>query len=286
MHNLKMYNVKAKDDIIESGKGLKKEKKAFFNSVKDQLEKRYAEYDKKAADGNLATLAPLWRECDKTNRDSAYDLYWPWRSLVKKHWEELKEQNGGESILCPICGLAIAKEMDHYIPRERMPEFSVHRNNLIPLCHDCNHDKSTDWLDENEQRYIFNAFFDTGLQDNLIECIISLSPQDHQPCIDVRLNSSLDMTKEVNRLAVSSINRLKLLVKYKEKAKECFRQRLQDILGRYHRERAQMSAKDFWNDEKENYRYCQTNNKADFIYNATCEAIYHSNDIETWLASL
>lgn len=287
MHNLKMYKVNAADDIRESGKGLHNEKKVFFDSFKDEFERAYIDYDDKIANGNLALLSPLWKTAkDKTNREKAYNLYWSGRSLVKKHWEKLEELNNGESIVCPICGLAIAQEMDHYIPREIMPEFSVHRNNLIPLCHDCNHDKSTDWLDDNGQRYFFNAFFDVGLQDDLIECIISLSPIDHQPCIDVGINHTLDLNKDINKLAVSTIKRLELLDKFKKEAQRCLRQRIQDIRGRYERIRDKKSAKVFWNEEKVNYKDCQTTNKTDFIYNSTCEAIYHSNDIEAWLNSL
>lgn len=287
MHNIEIYNVNAEDDVLESGKGLHGEKKAFFDSVKDKLKKAYIDYDDKAINGNLVSLSPLWiLGQDDTNRNKAYNLYWSGRSLVKKHWENLERQNGGESILCPICGLTIAKEMDHYVPREKMPEFSVHRYNLIPLCHDCNHDKSAGWLDDNGHRCFFNAFFDKGLQDKLVECIISLSPKDNQPCIEIKINNSLDMTEEINNLVVSTIKRLNLLEKFKKEAQMCLRQRLQDIRGRYEHIRNEKEAKDFWEDEKENYKYCQTNNKADFIYNSTCEAIYHSNDIEVWLETL
>ena len=223
MHNIEIYNVNAEDDVLESGKGLHGEKKAFFDSVKDKLKKAYIDYDDKAINGNLVSLSPLWiLGQDDTNRNKAYNLYWSGRSLVKKHWENLERQNGGESILCPICGLTIAKEMDHYVPREKMPEFSVHRYNLIPLCHDCNHDKSAGWLDDNGHRCFFNAFFDKGLQDKLVECIISLSPKDNQPCIEIKINNSLDMTKEINNLVVSTIKRLNLLEKFKKRRKCVF----------------------------------------------------------------
>lgn len=223
MHNIEIYNVNAEDDVLESGKGLHGEKKAFFDSVKDKLKKAYIDYDDKAINGNLVSLSPLWiLGQDDTNRNKAYNLYWSGRSLVKKHWENLERQNGGESILCPICGLTIAKEMDHYVPREKMPEFSVHRYNLIPLCHDCNHDKSAGWLDDNGHRCFFNAFFDKGLQDKLVECIISLSPKDNQPCIEIKINNSLDMTKEINNLVVSTIKRLNLLESLKKRRKCVF----------------------------------------------------------------
>ena len=119
MHNIEIYNVNAEDDVLESGKGLHGEKKAFFDSVKDKLKKAYIDYDDKAINGNLVSLSPLSiLGQDDTNRNKAYNLYWSGRSLVKKHWENLERQNGGESILCPICGLTIAKEMDHYGPGE------------------------------------------------------------------------------------------------------------------------------------------------------------------------
>lgn len=287
MHNLAKTDIKAEDDITETGKGLHKEKKAFFDSVKKDLESAYKGYDKKAKSGNLHLLSPLWAKTETEKRQSAHDLYWSDRGLVKKHWDDLTANNGGETLLCPICGLVYANEMDHYIPREVMPEYSAHRNNLIPTCHDCNHDKSTKWLDVNGKRVIFNAFYDTVPSCDFIKCKISLSTKDNTPCVDVVLNESLDMNNESDRLAASTVNALELIEKkYRTEAQSVLRRRLQEIRGRYERTRSTTSPEDFWNEEKENCKVCQTNNKADFIYNLVCREISRSDVIEKWLKSL
>lgn len=39
---------------------------------------------------------------------------------------------------CPYCGINEPKTLDHYIPKELYPEFSILPLNLIPICNQCN----------------------------------------------------------------------------------------------------------------------------------------------------
>ena len=63
--------------------------------------------------------------------------------------------------------------LDHYIPREKMPEFSVHPLNLIYLCHDCNEKKGTKWLDAAGERIVFNAYYDSLTGKDLLVCEVN-----------------------------------------------------------------------------------------------------------------
>lgn len=42
---------------------------------------------------------------------------------------------------CPVCGGAAASTLDHYLPKEIFPQFSLYSRNLVPACHRCNHAK-------------------------------------------------------------------------------------------------------------------------------------------------
>lgn len=44
---------------------------------------------------------------------------------------------------CPYCGYGHARTLDHYLPKNGYPKFSVLPYNLVPSCRDCNTLKST-----------------------------------------------------------------------------------------------------------------------------------------------
>jgi len=49
---------------------------------------------------------------------------------------------------CPFCGISESSTLDHYLPKEQYPEFSVFPKNLVPSCADCNTRKRDRILDE------------------------------------------------------------------------------------------------------------------------------------------
>ena len=70
--------------------------------------------------------------------------------------------------LCPYCDLTEARQIDHYLPKDKYPEFSVALRNLIPCCADCNNLKRTSGLDAKGAR-IFHAYVD-GPHPCFLEC--------------------------------------------------------------------------------------------------------------------
>lgn len=49
---------------------------------------------------------------------------------------------------CPFCGISESSTLDHYLPKEQFPEFSVFPNNLCPSCAVCNTRKRDRILDD------------------------------------------------------------------------------------------------------------------------------------------
>ena len=43
--------------------------------------------------------------------------------------------------LCPLCGFNQAETLDHYLGKDKFPQFSVLPLNLVPACGSCNHGK-------------------------------------------------------------------------------------------------------------------------------------------------
>lgn len=74
-----------------------------------------------------------------------------------------------ETECCPYCGKHGKPEtLDHYLPKDSYPEFSIYHLNLIPCCDRCNRKKSTNCLKDNKRLFI-NPYFDEYLNEIFIE---------------------------------------------------------------------------------------------------------------------
>lgn len=62
---------------------------------------------------------------------------------------------------CPACGEdGTPSTLDHYLPKQKFPEFSVHLKNLVPMCDICQRIKGDIYLNEKNQKIFFHAYFD------------------------------------------------------------------------------------------------------------------------------
>lgn len=63
---------------------------------------------------------------------------------------------------CPFCSISESSTLDHYLPKEQYPEFSVFPNNLVPSCPICNTLKRDRILDEGtDVRMFLHPCYDT-----------------------------------------------------------------------------------------------------------------------------
>jgi hypothetical protein len=83
-----------------------------------------------------------------------------------KTLEELKRliteaQADGTRDICPYCGIGAPRQFDHYLPKAKYPDFSVHSYNLVPCCGSCNGLKGEIWLQNNGARTFVNFYIDS-----------------------------------------------------------------------------------------------------------------------------
>jgi hypothetical protein len=55
--------------------------------------------------------------------------------------------------LCPICGIAPPRQLDHHLPRSHYHPLAVYPRNLVPLCQECNQSKSKSAAEEPGQQF-------------------------------------------------------------------------------------------------------------------------------------
>ncbi|MEU7673853.1 hypothetical protein AB0C42_03450 [Micromonospora taraxaci] len=110
-----------------------------LSNVKRQVLESYAAYEE--SHGLASKLEPLALDDDAASAlKGNYSL-----TLFGSPLEGIRNQAfaATRERLCPLCGKGYAGELDHYLPKELYPEFSILHFNLVPACERCNHNKRT-----------------------------------------------------------------------------------------------------------------------------------------------
>lgn len=96
--------------------------------------------------------------------------------------------NGDDT--CPICGVGKRKNLDHFLPKSLYPLLCVTPLNLIPICRDCNFDKSNKFS-TNYYDIPFNPYFDK-VNCLWMKCKIDFSNNRCIPKFYVGLDNAID----------------------------------------------------------------------------------------------
>jgi len=227
------YNIKTYKNLIYTVDDEIKMNKDKISPLYAELEQQLKEYviNKK----ELEKLFPLSKSyvdkgystpIDKNDKHNThtqlYNLYDTNRALkdaiIEKTKDEIYTQDGA---ICPYCSTSRneCRDLDHYIPRELFPEFSIMSNNLIYSCSKCNQDyKGTKFLDKNGNRFFLNPYFDECLNEKILKCTITVDGFNLN--IEFSINRELDNATNKNAYIVAC-NHLKELDLNKRYGKNC-----------------------------------------------------------------
>ena len=81
------------------------------------------------------------------------------------HITEMREST--EHLVCPMCGSMHSGTLDHYLPKNGFPIFSVFSKNLVPACK-CNSKRSETLLGTNAGERVLHPYFDDCLGERLV----------------------------------------------------------------------------------------------------------------------
>ncbi len=73
--------------------------------------------------------------------------------------------------VCPMCGSSFTSELDHFLPQDDYPWFTVLTKNLIPACK-CNRIKGTTVMGTNQAERFLHPYYDNCLNNRLLTCSI------------------------------------------------------------------------------------------------------------------
>lgn len=141
MHNLKPSNKDAftiyKDAVSRKREG---DEKTFLISNEILVGHCYKDYDDRFAAGDVSGIIP--HEINAELKKALFDMYDYSNKAVRDIREDINNNNPPNVAgFCQNCGLTHANTMDHYLPHEKFPEYSIHALNLMPCCSECNENK-------------------------------------------------------------------------------------------------------------------------------------------------
>jgi hypothetical protein len=120
-------------------------------------------YHTLATSGVLYTIPPNLPVVGQLTKDDLIKLYeyylvgkLPGRSLYDALLAAANEK-------CPFCGgIGRPRNLDHFMPKTRFPQFSILPINLIPSCRDCNMDGKGQAFARTAQEQILHPFLDAA----------------------------------------------------------------------------------------------------------------------------
>lgn len=97
--------------------------------------------------------------------------------------------------LCPACGEdGTPNTLDHYLPKDLYPEYSVTAANLFPMCDVCQREKGTKTVNTADERLFLHPYFDQFIGAQVVALEI-LGPFDAPKTILIKPHPNLDVVQ-------------------------------------------------------------------------------------------
>lgn len=176
-----------------------------------------------ATSSSLETIVAR-KDIDNEEKEALIHCYNGNTKDVKKLKRDIiSKQNIFYQTKCAYCGLSENKYMDHFLPKENFPEFSILSYNLIPSCSYCNEKKSEKFLDSNNNREFFNPYFDDVISTCFIICNIN--------CYEEKIEYTIKTSAELKSFPVidNHICNIDLVDRYAKQMAEKISSRLNDL---------------------------------------------------------
>lgn len=136
--------------------------------IEKEAFERYEEYNAKNGNPELIDTSAIFTEY----KDVLHKMYSSESKEIAALKSEVKKITGS---YCPLCGLPNEPStVEHYLPKEEYPEFSIYSKNLVPACFKCNTNKGRAILDESNKRTSLHVYFEDLCAKHIIELSVAI----------------------------------------------------------------------------------------------------------------
>jgi len=119
--------------------------------------------------------------------------------------------------LCPYCSLDTSPDLDHFLPKSRFPEFSLHARNLVPICTSCNRKKQNAFKTKvGGDRLFLHPSVEP--RDNVVVLEADLTFKDRAIVVDYHIGDAGLLSESERSLVERHYFRLGLRVRYSRRA--------------------------------------------------------------------
>lgn len=206
-------------EIVSSKRNTEKDpnRKTRLLNLVTKVNPSYSTYDRKLSTNTLTSLTPL--VISASEEVDFLSLYSYKNSKLTAFRRAIStDSTSTYQPTCQYCTINSVNSLDHFAPKDLFPEFSVHPNNLIPSCTECNSKKLVRWINNNQHIFL-NLYIDTlpNIQYLFVELdIISLSNINVKFKIDNLNNISLPLYT----IITSHYRELDLFQRFKDKSSD------------------------------------------------------------------
>ncbi len=136
-----------------------------FNTISAFIGSQSTLYDQNASSGSLYIFKPhtiVFNPISKEEMVNLYEQNMVRNQAGRKIYDELKSL----ALLsrCPFCGVGQVSTLDHYLPKDKFPTFSVLPYNLVACCKDCNTGKLTSYS-TSPNTQVLHPYYDNFTQE-------------------------------------------------------------------------------------------------------------------------
>jgi 5-methylcytosine-specific restriction endonuclease McrA len=179
----------------------------FFTNIKVAWKDRINFY--LTEKGNPAVITP-WPEIQEHTK-KFHNLYLsPAENSVQR--PVLEELRSRKLQLCPACGEdGTPNTLDHYLPKQSYPEFSITPANLYPMCDICQGEKGVDTVNAANERLFLHPYFDQFLDEQVLHLIIG---QPYEAPATITLMPHPDLEPQQTAIVARHLEQLDISPRY------------------------------------------------------------------------
>lgn len=199
--------------IANSKRSPNKERLIALNNI---INKCYNEYIKNAK--SLENVKPLFNNSDHETKKNKKSLLHCYENKTKE-LDSLKKkisesQTDVCQATCQLCDIDSPATLDHYLPKDIYPEYSIFSKNLVPCCYVCNNKRGSNWIN-NGKRTTLNMYFD-DLPENIF-LVSKIRINNDIPIVDFEIKDE-KLNKKESELIKNHFSTLELHNRYKIQA--------------------------------------------------------------------
>lgn len=195
--------------------------KESLTRIEDDVKAEYEIYKGAFSLKQVHALLPSTNFTDY-NRKLLLGLYGSQKKIVKdvRRWIDLHNKRT-YLCKCPYCTISPAGTTEHFLPKEKYPEFAVNALNLLPCCSICNGKKGERVKTDDGKPYIINFYYNVLPNEQYLFVDISIDAMGY-PNFVYRLDNKNGIDKEMFELIERHFEQLELLERFTTEAICCY----------------------------------------------------------------